>query len=741
MGRGGALTKSSHSHTHPTYCHRFQFGSPFERELKREVLRLVPRDRQGATLGWWFRCLCYGAGFAYLQYHWIVDGGSYSWRLAVLFGVSKALVGMNIQHDANHGALSMRHSWINDWIGYATDMIGGNKVLWQEQHWMHHAFTNHHEHDPDAFAAEPWLVFRKLHNKRNPWQAWFFFPVMAMYWFSQVLGVDQLVDMQHRGAKEAGLHMGNEYTRRRRNGAILLRAMYVYLNIVRPFQLHGGVGWEPLAQIFLMGISGSLVLGTLFAISHNFETAHRPQHQSPHDPLKPACWYKSQVESSCNYGGWLAGWLTGGLNFQIEHHLFPRMSSAWYPLIAPTVRRICLKHGVQYTHFPTLWQSLVATLKFLHSNGQPATDLNPTKLIQGQATPSMTARYACASVMVAIFAAWGQYTFGAAQGETKLPVGNDIHSWSVPVVSGSLYVVSLPVVKEVCRRFLWPIVDMRALLTEAMIVYNVGQVLLNGWMAYRMVDELVGGHPWIGGAGDLVSPGMTAAIWVHYVDKYLEFMDTYFMVLRGKMDQVRTLFRCASVRTNSSSDGLCCTPQVSFLHVYHHVSISLAWWLALRMSPGGDSYFGALMNSLIHVMMYSYYALALLKIQCPWKRYLTQAQLLQFVLVLSFSILSYALQPSGALLLPYFVQFFEMLSLLVLFMMFYRKAYQGGKDSQRAPAQIKSTAVKHLDSDDSDAFSTSASAVSSSSEDLDNDGGDQFPTVRDSSRPQQPMQK
>ena len=77
-----------------------------------------------------------------------------------------------------------------------------------------------------------------------------------------------------------------------------------------------------------------------------------------------------------------------------------------------------------------------------------------------------------------------------------------------------------------------------------MILYNAGQVILNAWMVYRMVDAvLFRGHPFVG-AFSAGQTGATYAVWVHYCDKYLEFLDTYFMVLRGKMDQVGIFFLC-----------------------------------------------------------------------------------------------------------------------------------------------------------------------------------------------------
>lgn len=168
---------------------------------------------------------------------------------------------------------------------------------------------------------------------------------------------------------------------------------------------------------------------------------------------------------------------------------------------------------------------------------RPLSDKPPVEKLT---LPSLTARYTCAGIMVAIFAVWGQLVF--VTDESLVPGGAvvPLHSWKVPVGCGLFYLVSLPLLRNACERYLWKSVDVKTLLTEAMIVYNAGQVLLNLWMVYRIFDALLNrGHPFIGADPFLVHTGTTYAIWVHYCDKYLEFMDTYFMVLRGKMDQVR----------------------------------------------------------------------------------------------------------------------------------------------------------------------------------------------------------
>jgi len=302
--------------------------------------------------------------------------------------------------------------------------------------------------------------------------------------------------------------------------------------------------------------------------------------------------------------------------------------------------------------------------------------------------PSLLSRYTCATMMAAVFGIWGKIAFydHSANGtydESKAPgVGSEIHSWKVPLTLTTCYLIALPILRMFSKKFLSESVDVKLLLKETMVVYNGGQVFLNGWMVYRFIDALVNrGHPFI---GDLytVNTGATFGVWIHYMDKYLEFFDTVFMVLRGRMDQI------------------------SFLHIYHHVSIAWAWWFAIRCYPGGDAYFGALLNSWIHVMMYSYYTLSLLKFSCPWKRYITQAQLLQFTSVVLYTAVSFVIVYRGgnAEAKHYYcfiVQTIEMVSLFYLFTLFYSKAYKE-KQMKRSSSELEVPEQSSISSDSSD---------------------------------------
>lgn len=151
---------------------------------------------------------------------------------------------------------------------------------------------------------------------------------------------------------------------------------------------------------------------------------------------------------------------------------------------------------------------------------------------------------------------------------------------------------------------------------RALFIYNIGLVALN----FHILKELFTAS-WnlnysyscqpVNYSDDPDEIRIAAALWWYYFSKLVEFMDTIFFILRKK---------------NS---------QVTFLHVYHHASMFPLWWIGIKWVAGGQAFFGAQMNSFIHVLMYSYYGLSALGPHMQpylwWKRYLTTLQLVQFI--------------------------------------------------------------------------------------------------------------
>ena len=196
-----------------------------------------------------------------------------------------------------------------------------------------------------------------------------------------------------------------------------------------------------------------------------------------------------------------------------------------------------------------------------------------------------------------------------------------------------------------------PALEMKA----AMVVYNVYQALFNIFMVVSFLREVRRtGMPWWGSRVDRSLQGRPLAflLYAHYHNKYVEFLDTFFMVVRKKQRQL------------------------TFLHIYHHALMVWSWYAVLVFAPGGDAWFGACLNSFIHVCMYLYYLAAAYNVCCPWKKYLTQMQMIQFGLcgIHSAYLLCFC-DPSTYPVSLIILQAFVMMNMLLLFGNFYRKSY------------------------------------------------------------------
>jgi len=208
-------------------------------------------------------------------------------------------------------------------------------------------------------------------------------------------------------------------------------------------------------------------------------------------------------------------------------------------------------------------------------------------------------------------------------------------------------------------------------ISDYVFTYNFYQVILNVWSVVAFILEVrnAGMNIW-GNKVDRSENGhrMAFLIWVHYNNKYVELLDTMFMIARKKKEQL------------------------SFLHVWHHILILWSWFLVCKYAPGGDTYFGALANSLIHVFMYGYYLMRLCHLPCPFKKYITQMQLTQFVVCMTHA--CYVIYHNTIQRWLAGVQVFVMLNMLVLFGQFYMKAYNKKAETKAADELGQQKTVK-----------------------------------------------
>ncbi|XFG13103.1 hypothetical protein AB1E19_016727 [Capra hircus] len=202
-----------------------------------------------------------------------------------------------------------------------------------------------------------------------------------------------------------------------------------------------------------------------------------------------------------------------------------------------------------------------------------------------------------------------------------------------------------------------------------LVVYNLGLTLLSLYMFFELVTGVWEGQynffcqgTRSGGEADMK---IIRVLWWYYFSKLIEFMDTFFFILRKN------------------------NHQITVLHVYHHASMLNIWWFVMNWVPCGHSYFGATLNSFIHVLMYSYYGLSSIPSMRPylwWKKYITQGQLLQFVLTIiqtSCGVIWPCTFPLGWL----YFQIGYMISLIALFTNFYIQTYNKKGVSRRREHQ------------------------------------------------------
>lgn len=277
-----------------------------------------------------------------------------------IVGLFYAFIGLNIQHDANHGSIS-RNPLVNRILGLTQNWIGGSSVDWIHQHVVqHHVHTNDLHHDPDIMGnslvrLNPLQPLLKYHMVQHI----YIFVLIAGFGFSAVLtAIEHLFTGKHKTYMSSML---NGY----RVFEFFATLPFLFRWVVIPAIRAPSV--ETFLNIAPMFIAAGFYLAFFFIISHNFEGVQMFD-KSQGSRMQESFLY-NQVVSSCNVGGsWLA-MINGGLNYQIEHHLFPRVSHTHYSTIAPVVREFCNKKGIPYTHFPTISENITSTVMHLYKFG------------------------------------------------------------------------------------------------------------------------------------------------------------------------------------------------------------------------------------------------------------------------------------------------------------------------------------------------------------------------------------
>jgi linoleoyl-CoA desaturase len=349
-----------------------KFGhGPFHAELKRRVDRyfvdheLDRRDSprfflKMATILCWFVA------------SWVVlVFVAHSWWLASLAAISGGLalagIGFSIGHDGGHGATS-HHRWLNRVAAFSFDFIGASSYMWRWKHnVMHHSYPNIAGLDDDINTGilarlAPHQKLRRMHRFQHIYM-FGVISLLAMKWqlfddFRNVargrIGVKHLP--RPRGWSAFGFAAGK----------IVCLAWAFAIPI---FVAHHAVWHVAIFYLLLMGVAG-FTLAIVFQLAHCVEGTTFVGSAASRIPTE---WAVHQIETAVDFarGSALWTWYLGGLNFQIEHHLFPQICHVHYRAIAPIVEQTCREFGVRYLTHDRMSGAIASHYRWLRLMGRP----------------------------------------------------------------------------------------------------------------------------------------------------------------------------------------------------------------------------------------------------------------------------------------------------------------------------------------------------------------------------------
>lgn len=286
--------------------------------------------------------------------------------LSIVLGVATAQIGFNIQHDAGHQAFSERR-WVNKCMAMTLDMIGGSSYVWHWKHaHFHHTYTNVDGYDSDinlgALARFSPQQKRHWHHRWQHVYLWVLYGLTAVSWHLH----DDFRDVI------TGTIGKRRFPRPRgKDLAVFVIGKLVFFTLALglPLMFHS-LGAVLLCYGVAAVVAG-LLLALVFQLAHAVEEAAFP---APHAPGRmDTPWAIHQLETTANFSrhSRVITWLVGGLNFQVEHHLFPRICHIHYPAISAVVEATCREHGVPYHANSSFGAGLASHYRWLKRMGRP----------------------------------------------------------------------------------------------------------------------------------------------------------------------------------------------------------------------------------------------------------------------------------------------------------------------------------------------------------------------------------
>jgi linoleoyl-CoA desaturase len=286
--------------------------------------------------------------------------------LCAVLGLVLASIGFNVMHDACHGSYSSK-KWVNEVLGLTLNALGGNAFIWKFKHnIIHHTYTNVDGIDDDI-AKSP-IMRQCTTQKWVPAHRYQHIYVILVYAISSIAWVAIMDFTKYFKQKIVNTTLQKMSTREH----VIFWAsklLYALFYVAIPIYLVGAGPWA--IGYLTMEITMGLVLALVFQLAHVVE--HAEFEAAGVEPtLIENEWAAHQVKTTVNFApkNWIINWYVGGLNYQVEHHLFPRISHVHYPAISNIVRKTCEQYNLPYNTIPTMSKSIASHFRMMKKLGE-----------------------------------------------------------------------------------------------------------------------------------------------------------------------------------------------------------------------------------------------------------------------------------------------------------------------------------------------------------------------------------
>jgi linoleoyl-CoA desaturase len=294
-----------------------------------------------------------------------VSNPSLFWIMWMIMGLGMAGIGMSIMHDGNHSGFSKNKS-INKIMGVTLQMIGGTDKIWKIQHnKLHHKYTNVHDHDPDVSPIKllrfsPDAPYNKIYRFQFIY-AWFLYGLMT-FSFATIKEFKQLTDWKKNSIISLLEH------RKLMFELIGWKIIYYIFILVIPLLILDLTFSKWFMLFFLMHFIAGFILALVFQTAHIMPECEHQQYAGKPDPNT---WAINQILTTANYApnSKIFSWFIGGLNYQVEHHLFPGICHVHYSSIAKIVKKVTKEHDLPYHCQKTFISAVYEHGKMLYKLG------------------------------------------------------------------------------------------------------------------------------------------------------------------------------------------------------------------------------------------------------------------------------------------------------------------------------------------------------------------------------------